>query len=65
MSTLTKVTVNLGSVHYRTKEGEHDHETVGESEHNPCHPSGGVKLVEQQTERLYGDHLYECLVPCL
>ena len=63
MSTLTKGTIDFGFINGRAEEGKHDHEAIGESEYSPCHPSGGMKLVEQQTKRLYGNHLCGRWVP--
>jgi hypothetical protein len=57
MSTLTESTVGLGFVNDRAEEGKQDQETMGDSKHGPYHPSGGMKLIEQQTERLDGNHL--------
>lgn len=57
ISALTKVAVGLCSIDSRAKEGEQDDETVSKSKDGPCHPSGGMKLVKQQTEGLCGNHL--------
>lgn len=56
---LTKTTIGLSLISNRTEEGEHDHQTVRKSEDDTPYPSGRMKLVEQQTKRLCGDHLWE------
>lgn len=53
----TEVTIGLGLVHGRTEKGERDHQTIGESEYGPSHPSWRMKLVEQQAESLRGNNL--------
>lgn len=54
---LTKVAAGLRFVDSRAKEGKKGNETDNKSKDGPRHPSGGMKLIKQQTEGLCGNHL--------